>query len=76
MKTPVAFYKCEVCGNMVGMIKNGGGRLTCCGKPMTELKANTTEASLEKHVPVATRQDDKISVQVGSVSHPMTPEHY
>ena len=76
MKTPVSFFKCEVCGNIVGLIKSGGGQLTCCGKPMTELKANTTEASLEKHIPVAIRKDGKISVQVGSALHPMSPEHY
>jgi len=76
MKAPVEFFKCEVCGNMVGLIKKGGGTLVCCGKPMTELKANTTEASVEKHIPVATRGDGKITVQVGSALHPMTPEHY
>lgn len=76
MKAPVEFLKCEVCGNMVGLIKSGGGTLVCCGKPMTELKANTTEASVEKHIPVATRSDGKITVQVGSALHPMTPEHY
>lgn len=76
MKAPVAFYKCEICGNIVGLIKKGGGQLVCCGKPMTELKANTTEASLEKHIPVAVRKDGKITVQVGSVAHPMTPEHF
>jgi superoxide reductase len=76
MKAPVAFYKCEICGNLVGLIKRGGGQLVCCGKPMTELKANTTEASFEKHIPVATRDNGKITVQVGSVLHPMTEEHY
>jgi superoxide reductase len=76
MKTTAAFYKCEVCGNMVELIKNGGGQLVCCGKPMTELKANTTDASFEKHVPTAKVDNGRIVVQVGSVSHPMTPEHY
>ncbi|MBC8063008.1 MAG: desulfoferrodoxin [Clostridiaceae bacterium] len=76
MKTPISFYKCEICGNMVELIKSGGGQLVCCGKPMTELKANTTDASLEKHVPVASRNDGKLTVQVGSVLHPMTEEHF
>lgn len=76
MKEKVAFYRCEVCGNMVGLIKNGGGQLVCCGKPMTKLEANTTDASHEKHVPVAERKDGKIVVEVGSVAHPMTVEHY
>jgi len=76
MKGAVAFYKCEVCGNQVVLIKKGGGELVCCGKPMTELKANTTEASTEKHIPVATRENGKINVQVGSAIHPMKEEHY
>jgi superoxide reductase len=76
MKACVSFYRCEICGNLIGMIKNGGGQLVCCGKPMTELVANTTDASKEKHVPVAVREDNKIVVQVGSALHPMTAEHY
>lgn len=76
MKAPVVFYKCEVCGNIVELIKKGGGQLTCCGQHMTELKANTVEASLEKHIPVAERKDGKLIVRVGSVLHPMLPEHY
>ncbi|HHW01838.1 MAG TPA: desulfoferrodoxin [Thermoanaerobacterales bacterium] len=53
-----------------------GGQLVCCGKPMKELRANTTEASTEKHIPVATRKDGKIYVGVGSTPHPMTEGHY
>lgn len=76
MKAKVAFYRCEVCGNMVGLIKNGGGKLVCCGKPMVKLEANTTDAAKEKHVPVASRKDGKIYVEIGSTAHPMTEEHY
>jgi superoxide reductase len=76
MKAEIAFFRCEVCGNMVGLIKNGGGELVCCGKPMTRLEPNTTDASTEKHVPVAVRKDGKIYVGVGSATHPMTEQHY
>ncbi len=76
MKAEIAFFRCEVCGNMVGLIKNGGGELVCCGKPMTRLEPNTTDASTEKHVPVAVRKDGKIYVDVGSATHPMTEQHY
>ena len=75
MKQTVAFFKCETCGNIVGLIKNGGGKLVCCGNPMKKLEANTTEASTEKHIPVAYRKDGKLIVEVGSVAHPMTEEH-
>jgi len=76
MKTNVTFYRCEICGNIVGLINNGGGELVCCGQPMKKLEANTTDGAKEKHIPVATRKDGKIYVQVGSVNHPMTEEHY
>ncbi len=71
-----AFYRCEVCGNIVGIIKDGGGELICCGQPMVKLVANTVDAAKEKHIPVFTREGDTIKVQVGSVPHPMTEEHH
>ncbi|MDD2555872.1 MAG: desulfoferrodoxin [Syntrophaceticus sp.] len=76
MKAHVAFYRCETCGNMVELINKGGGELVCCGKPMTKLEANTTDASQEKHVPAVARQGGQLSVEVGSVIHPMTEKHY
>ena len=34
------------------------------------------DAALEKHVPVIEIDGDKVTVKIGSVSHPMTKEHY
>ena len=48
----VKFYRCPICGNIVGVINGDGSRLVCCGKPMEELTANTVDAATEKHVPV------------------------
>ena len=48
----------------------------CCGKPMQEIIPGTTDASVEKHVPVYEVKDGKVFVTVGSVEHPMIPEHY
>ena len=76
MRNKVAFYRCEICGNLVELINRGGGELVCCGQPMTELKPNTVDASVEKHVPAVTRKDGKLYIQIGSVPHPMIPEHY
>ena len=42
---------------------------------MEALEANTVDASGEKHLPVVTVADDVITVNVGSVPHPMTAEH-
>ena len=41
-----------------------------------ELVANTTDAAQEKHVPVITQKDNTVTVNVGSVEHPMLPEHF
>jgi superoxide reductase len=70
------FYRCEVCGNIVALLKSGGGTLTCCGQAMTLLKANSTDGAKEKHVPVAVKEGGKLEVTVGSVAHPMIPEHF
>lgn len=71
-----SFYRCENCGNIVESIKVGGGKLTCCGKEMTKLVANSKEATKEKHVPVAIKDGDKVKVTVGSIEHPMTNDHF
>ncbi|MCL2847116.1 MAG: desulfoferrodoxin, partial [Firmicutes bacterium] len=44
--------------------------------PMEQLIPGTVDASVEKHVPAVTWNGDVLEVQVGSVIHPMTAEHY
>ena len=70
------FFRCNKCGNMVYVTKFAGGQLVCCGEPMEELVANTTDAAVEKHVPALTVEGERLVARVGSVEHPMTPEHY
>jgi len=69
-------YRCSVCGNVVEVVRAGAGMLTCCGKPMIAMKENTTDGAREKHVPVIEKTDGGYRVTVGSVAHPMLPEHY
>jgi len=75
MKCKQKFYKCQYCGNMVGLIEDQGIPLVCCGEEMEELVPNTVDASKEKHIPAVTVSGDSISVQVGSVPHPMEDSH-
>lgn len=70
------FFICKKCGNLVGMIHSSGAPLSCCGEDMIELKANTVDASTEKHVPVVTVKGSLVKVDVGAVAHPMLAEHY
>ncbi|HUT04302.1 MAG TPA: desulfoferrodoxin [bacterium] len=84
-------YRCEVCGNVVEMLHTGVGELVCCGEPMKLYAENTTDAALEKHVPVIEKlgsgsqiltrglggsRGPRFKVQVGSVAHPMLEKHY
>ena len=70
------FYVCSRCGNLVGMINESGVPMMCCGQKMDELVPNTVEASGEKHIPAVKLGDGVGEVNVGSVDHPMAPEHY
>ena len=72
----VKFYKCRHCGNVIEKIVDSKVPVVCCGEIMEELKANTVEASVEKHLPVVTVEDNKIKINVGSAPHPMTKEHF
>jgi superoxide reductase len=69
-------FKCDSCGSVVDAIHPSDCDPACCGKPMRLLGENTTDAAKEKHVPVLEVRPDGILVRVGSVAHPMEPDHY
>ena len=70
------FYVCKHCGNIITTVKESGVPVSCCGEPMQPLVAGSVDAAKEKHVPVVTVNGSDVSVAVGSVTHPMTPEHF
>lgn len=71
----VKFFICRHCGNQVEMIMMRAFPLSL-RRTHEELKANTVDASLEKHVPAVTVEGDTVKVQVGSAVHPMLEEHH
>ncbi|MDR1018873.1 MAG: desulfoferrodoxin Dfx [Lachnospiraceae bacterium] len=70
-------FKCNLCGKIMYQLNDVKTPTICCGEEMVELKANTTDAATEKHVPFVTEGEKAghIMVQVGEVEHPMTEEH-
>ena len=71
------FFRCRHCGNVIHKVVDSGVPVVCCGEQMQELIPNTVDASNEKHVPAITKLSDcKLKVQVGSILHPMLPEHH
>ena len=69
------YYICPVCGNIVEVISASGVNVKCCGKNMEELIPGVVEASHEKHIPVVEIEGDRVIVDVGTVTHPMSEEH-
>ena len=65
-----------ILNNVIEKVVDSKVPVVCCGKKMEELTANTVEASVEKHVPVVEVNGDLVKVTVGSVEHPMVPEHF
>lgn len=70
------FYVCKHCGNIIAYAKNKGVPVMCCGEKMTELVPGSVDAASEKHVPVISVEDNKVTVTVGEVAHPMAEEHF
>ncbi|MBQ8985823.1 MAG: desulfoferrodoxin Dfx [Lachnospiraceae bacterium] len=70
------FYRCAKCGSMVVKLNAKGCSPSCCGEPMKEMIAGVTDGAREKHVPAVTVDGETVTVQVGSVEHPMMDAHY
>ncbi|MBR7081624.1 MAG: desulfoferrodoxin [Oscillospiraceae bacterium] len=70
------FLRCSHCGQIVAVVKSVGVPIICCGEKMSEIVPGTTDASVEKHVPVYEVKDGKVTVEIGAAVHPMTEEHY
>lgn len=70
------FYVCEICGKIIAMVKDTGVPTICCGQPMKEIIPGSVDAAVEKHVPVVSADGNMVTVEVGSVPHPMAEEHY
>ncbi len=72
------WMKCETCGQLIEVVNVTGAEIICCGKPMTQQEERITGEWNEKHIPVPAGEQNAGSyhVIVGTVPHPMTPEHY
>ena len=69
------FYINKATKEIIEVVLGNDTTFTSEGREMVELKANSTDAAGEKHVPVITVDGNKVHVVVGSVLHPMTEEH-
>ena len=54
----------------------GLGILESLNEEGEQVKVNSVDASIEKHVPFCEIKDNKVYVTIGEVLHPMEEEHY
>jgi superoxide reductase len=69
-------YKCNICGNIVEVLHEGGGTLVCCAQDMVLFEEKKEDEGNEKHLPVVKVEGNKVIVEIGSVPHPMEDVHY
>lgn len=72
MMRELKLKKCLECNTLV-KVMNNGEKLICCNREMIEVKANSTDAAFEKHVPTYEINNNKLEV---SVNHVMENDHY
>lgn len=68
--------KCLKCGSLIKVIEDCHCEecgIVCCNQEMKTIDANTTDASVEKHKPTYSVENDKLVVRV---NHVMESEHY
>ena len=70
------FYICPDCGLVIETIRHSGITPSCCGMKMDVLVPNTVEASGEKHKPDVSVGKGLVTVNVGSINHPMEEVHW
>ncbi|MGL5258947.1 MAG: desulfoferrodoxin family protein [Lachnospiraceae bacterium] len=70
------YLLCSHCKQMVEAVHDTNVPIICCGEKMQELIPGTTDAAVEKHIPVYEVKGNVVNVKVGEVAHPMVPEHY
>ena len=70
------FYYCKHCKNIITFVKEVNPNIVCCNEKMVELVHGSVDAAHEKHIPVVDINENKVTVCIGSVEHPMQVEHY
>lgn len=70
------FFKCSQCGSVAVKVYDVENAGSPCVETQAELKANTEDAAVEKHVPQVTVDGNRVEVVVGSVEHPMEDDHF
>ena len=72
----IKFYECEICGNVMVKLVDGGVTPSCCGTEMQTMQVKSGDSGKEKHTPIVLVNDERVTVSVGEIAHPMEEDHF
>lgn len=76
MKNPKIFYKCEECGNLIYLMEGESKEIICCSQKMNLLLPRIDGIEEQQHIPIFKLEENKLTIKIGKVAHPMALEHY
>ena len=71
MVKEIKLKKCNICGKVIEVTNDEP--VMCCGQEMVDVKPNSVDCAIEKHIPTYTVNGDEIEV---TVNHVMEEDHY
>ena len=73
----VEFYRNEKDNSILAVVGvQAEQEIVVDGQKLVRLVADSVDAAKEKHVPAVRKEDGRLLVEVGSVTHPMEEKHY
>ncbi|PAV39241.1 desulfoferrodoxin [Megasphaera sp. ASD88] len=73
----VEFYRNEKDNSILAVVGvQAEQEVVVDGQKLVRLVADSVDAAKEKHVPAVRKEDGRLLVEVGSVTHPMEEKHY
>lgn len=73
----VEFYRNEKDNSILAVVGvQAEQEVVVDGRKLVRLVADSVDAAKEKHVPAVRKEDGRLLVEVGSVTHPMEEKHY
>ena len=73
----VEFYRNEKDNSILAVVGvQAEQEIVVDGQKLVRLVADSVDAAKEKHVPAVRKEDGRLVVEVGSVTHPMEEKHY
>ncbi|WP_245249666.1 desulfoferrodoxin family protein [Methanolinea mesophila] len=68
--------RCNLCGKLAMIIRDGGRRTICCDQLMEKLAEQGPGVPGEDHVPVIEKKGTGIRVRVPGIESPMEADHF